>query len=43
MTTFMTKAGAVLGRLDHPPGPNEHDMLTGSKHDGTAFTDFAVN
>lgn len=31
------KGNRVLARLDNPPGPNQHDILTGSKHDGTAF------
>jgi hypothetical protein len=36
--TALTEKGArVLGRLDNPPGPNKHDILTGSRADGTAF------
>jgi len=31
------KGDRVLARLDNPPGPNKHDILTGSKSDGTAF------
>lgn len=31
------KGERVLARLDTPPGPNKHDILTGAKHDGTAF------
>ena len=31
------KGDRVLARLDNPPGPNKHDILTGSKPDGTAF------
>ena len=36
--TALTERGdRVLARLDNPPGPNKHDILTGSKPDGTAF------
>ena len=36
--TALTEVGErVLGRLDVPPGPNRHDILTGSRSDGTAF------
>lgn len=38
-TALTEKGERVLGRLDNPPGPNKHDILTGSKHDGTAFTE----
>ena len=31
------KGDRVLARRDTPPGPNKHDILTGSKHDGTAY------
>ena len=36
-TALTEKGDHVLGRLDNPPGPNKHDILTGSKPDGTAF------
>jgi hypothetical protein len=36
-TALTEKGDRVPGRLDNPPGPNKHDILTGSKHDGTAF------
>ncbi len=36
-TALTEKGNRILGRLDSPPGPNQHDILTGSKHDGTAF------
>jgi len=36
--TALTERGErVFGRLDVPPGPNRHDILTGSRSDGTAF------
>jgi hypothetical protein len=36
-TGLTEKGERVLARLDNPPGPNQHDILTGSKPDGTAF------
>ena len=36
-TALNEKGDHVPMRLDTPPGPNQHDILTGSKHDGTAF------
>ena len=36
-TGLTEKGDRVNGRLDVPPGPNKHDILTGSKPDGTAF------
>ena len=36
-TALTEKGDRVLARLDNPPGPNKHDILTGSKPDGTAF------
>lgn len=36
-TALTEKGERVLARLDSPPGPNQHDILTGSKADGTAF------
>lgn len=36
-TALTEKGERVLARLDNPPGPNKHDILTGSKPDGTAF------
>ena len=36
-TALTEKGDRVLARLDNPPGPNKHDILTGSKSDGTAF------
>lgn len=36
-TALTEKGDRVFGRLDTPPGPNKHDILTGSKSDGTAF------
>jgi len=36
-TALTEKGEHVLARLDNPPGPNKHDILTGSKSDGTAF------
>ncbi len=36
--TGLTEKGTrVPARLDAPPNPNQHDILTGSKVDGTAF------
>ncbi len=36
--TGITEGGyRVLARLDNPPGPNQHDILTGSQSDGRAF------
>lgn len=38
--TGLTERGErVLARLDTPPGPNQHDILTGTREDGTAFPD----
>ena len=36
-TSLTENGNRVLARLDNPPGPNQHDILTGSKSDGTAF------
>ena len=36
-TALTEKGERVLARLDSPPQPNTHDILTGSKPDGTAF------
>jgi hypothetical protein len=36
-TALTEKGDRTNGRLDNPPGPNKHDILTGSKPDGTAF------
>lgn len=36
-TALTEKGERVLARIDNPPGPNQHDILTGSKPDGTAF------
>jgi len=36
-TALTEKGERISARLDSPPGPNKHDILTGSKHDGTAF------
>lgn len=36
-TGLTEKGERVLARLDNPPGPNQHDILTGSRPDGTAF------
>ncbi|MFN7751827.1 MAG: lectin [Pseudomonadota bacterium] len=38
-TALTEKGERVPGRLDVPPGPNRHDILTGSRSDGTAFPD----
>ena len=35
--TLVAIGDRVLARLDSPPGPNQHDILTGSRPDGTAF------
>jgi hypothetical protein len=36
-TALTEKGEHVLARIDNPPSPNQHDILTGSKPDGTAF------
>lgn len=36
-TALTEKGERVLARIDNPPGPNQHDILTGSMPDGTAF------
>lgn len=36
-TALTEKGQLVLARLDNPPGPNQHDILTGSTPEGTAF------
>jgi len=36
-TGLTEKGDRVLARIDNPPGPNQHDILTGAKPDGTAF------
>jgi len=36
-TGLTEKGERVLARIDNPPGPNQHDILTGSRPDGTAF------
>ena len=36
-TGLTEKGERVLARIDNPPGPNQHDILTGTKADGTAF------
>ncbi len=36
-TGLTEKGDRVLGRIDNPPSPNQHDILTGTKPDGTAF------
>lgn len=36
-TALTEKGQRVLARLDNPPGPNQHDILTGSRSDGRAF------
>lgn len=36
-TALTEKGERVLARIDNPPGPNQHDILTGSRPDGTAF------
>jgi hypothetical protein len=36
-TALTEKGDRVLARIDNPPGPNQHDILTGTKPDGTAF------
>jgi hypothetical protein len=36
-TALTEKGERVLGRIDSPPGPNQHDILTGTRPDGTAF------
>ncbi len=36
-TALTEKGDRVLARLDNPPGPNRHDILTGSTPEGTAF------
>jgi len=36
-TGLTEKGDRVLARIDNPPGPNQHDILTGSKPDGLAF------
>jgi len=36
-TALTEKGERNLARLDNPPDPNKHDILTGSKSDGTAF------
>lgn len=36
-TALTEKGERDLARLDNPPDPNKHDILTGSKSDGTAF------
>ena len=38
-TALTEKGDRVLARLDNPPGPNQHDILTGTKPDGTAFAE----
>jgi hypothetical protein len=38
-TALTEKGDRVLARLDTPPGPNQHDMVTGTKPDGTAFAE----
>jgi hypothetical protein len=38
-TALTEKGDRVLARIDNPPGPNQHDILTGSQPDGTAFPD----
>jgi len=38
-TALTEKGERVFARLDSPPNPAQHDMLTGSKLDGTAFPD----
>jgi hypothetical protein len=38
-TALTEKGDRVLARLDTPPGPNQHDILTGTKPDGTAFAE----
>jgi hypothetical protein len=36
-TGLTEKGDRVLARIDSPPGPNQHDILTGTRPDGTAF------
>jgi hypothetical protein len=36
-TALTEKGDRVFARLDNPPNPNQHDILTGTKPDGTAF------
>jgi len=36
-TALTEKGDRVLARIDNPPGPTQHDILTGTKPDGTAF------
>jgi hypothetical protein len=36
-TALTEKGDRVLARIDNPPGPNQHDILTGTQPDGTAF------
>jgi len=36
-TGLTEKGDRVLARIDNPPGPNQHDILTGTKAEGTAF------
>jgi hypothetical protein len=36
-TGLTEKGDRVLARIDNPPGPNQHDILTGTRPDGTAF------
>ena len=36
-TGLTEKGDRVLARIDNPPGPNQHDILTGTRADGTAF------
>jgi hypothetical protein len=38
-TALTEKGDRVLARLDSPPSPNQHDILTGTKPDGTAFAE----
>lgn len=38
-TGLTEKGERVLARIDNPPGPNQHDILTGTRTDGTAFPD----
>jgi hypothetical protein len=38
-TALTEKGERVLARIDNPPSPTQHDILTGTKPDGTAFPD----
>jgi hypothetical protein len=40
-TALTEKGDRVLARIDNPPGPNQHDILTGSGPDGGAFPEGA--